>query len=105
MKDDRAERYNRIYAAAEKQSKMFNGSRRSLSQRQLLALNQNPESPAGEPGTALHVKWALPCADAATFGQSHQFGHGPHSHLLHHVGTMDFDRLLDSAEFAGNLFV
>ena len=34
--------YNRIYAAAEKQSKMFSGLRRSLSQRQLLALNQKP---------------------------------------------------------------
>jgi len=34
--------YSRIYAAAEKQSKMFSGFRRSLSQRQLLALNQKP---------------------------------------------------------------
>ena len=45
--------YNRIYAAAEKQSKMFSGLRRSLSQRQLLALTQNAESSAGEPGTML----------------------------------------------------
>src|SRR5262245_41785413 len=26
-------------------------------------------------------------------------------HLLHYMGTMDFDRLLHSAEFTGNLFV
>ena len=39
------------------------------------------------------------------FRQSNQFGHGMHSHLLHHVGTMDFDRLLGGAELAGNLFV
>jgi hypothetical protein len=44
-------------------------------------------------------------ADSATFRQSNEFGHGLHSHLLHHVGTMDLDRLLDSAEVAGNLFV
>jgi hypothetical protein len=53
-------------------------------------------------GKALTV---LRCADPATFSQSNQFGHGMRFHFLHHVGTMDLDRLLDSAEVAGNLFV
>src|SRR5260370_5572102 len=44
-------------------------------------------------------------ADSATFCHSNEFGDGLHSHLLHHVGTMDFDRLLDGAQLAGNLFV
>ena len=28
-----------------------------------------------------------------------------HSHFLHHVATVDFDRRLGGAELAGNLFV
>ena len=39
------------------------------------------------------------------FRQSNQFGHGMHSHFLHNVATMDFDRRLGSAKLGGNLFV
>ena len=47
----------------------------------------------------------LPSTDSATLRQANQFGHGSHPHLLHHPGTMDFDRLLDGTEVAGDLFV
>src|SRR5438309_2202664 len=52
-----------------------------------------------------HVPKPLPRADAATLRQSNQFSHGSHPHLLHHPGAMDFYRLLDGTEVAGDLFV
>ena len=44
-------------------------------------------------------------ADSAALRQANQFRYASNPHFLHHVGTMDFDRLLDRAEVAGNLFV
>ena len=65
----------------------------------------NREKDSRWPGCAALGRSLNGSADSATFCHSNEFGDGLHSHLLHHVGTMDFDRLLDGAQLAGNLFV
>ena len=70
-----------------------------------IAEGLNGEKDSRWPGCAAPERSLNGSADSATFRQSNEFGDGLHSHLLHHVGTMDFDRLLDGAQLAGNLFV
>ncbi len=65
----------------------------------------NGEKDSLWPGCAAPERSLDGSADCATFRYSNEFGYGLHSHLLHHVGTMDFDCLLDGAQLAGDLFV
>ena len=54
---------------------------------------------------ALRGYGALSCRDARLLRQSHQFGHGKHTCLLHNAGSMLLRRVKGDFQFRGDLLV